>query len=184
MLETKVMDPKVTYRTERFACPYFRVEEVGLEYPDGRSHTYFLEHGIDFVSIVSQKDAKFLMVKQFRFPVSDSIIEFPAGGINTNEDKRAAAAREFIEETGYGFSEMNYLGPIHPLSARSSTVGHVFAATNIHKMTSPKLDPTEFGLEHLWLSESDFHNLCFSKNVDAVTLASWALYRQSALYMK
>jgi ADP-ribose pyrophosphatase len=184
MLETKVMDPKITYRTDKFRCSYFRVEEVGLEYADGRKHTYFLEHGIDFVSVVSQKDHKFLMVKQFRLPVGGATIEFPAGGINPNESKRDAAAREFIEETGYGFREMNYLGPIYPLPARSDTIGHVFVATDIHKVSAPNLDPTEIGLKHLWVSEDEFHRICFSDKADAVTLASWALYRQSALYMK
>lgn len=61
---------------------------------------------IDAVSIVlilktpSQVD-QLLLIKQFRPPTSQVVIELPAGLIDANETIESTAIRELIEETGY-----------------------------------------------------------------------------------
>lgn len=42
-----------------------------------------------------------VLVRQFRIPVQNYVIEFPAGLIDTGEDENSAALRELAEETGY-----------------------------------------------------------------------------------
>jgi 8-oxo-dGTP pyrophosphatase MutT (NUDIX family) len=46
-------------------------------------------------------DGTVLMERQFRYPLHQVFIEFPAGKIDQGEDPLASAKRELEEETGY-----------------------------------------------------------------------------------
>lgn len=178
------MKPIISNEEVILSCPYFKVKKTELIYPNKRKHIYFSEQGIqDFVVVIGEKDKKLLMVKQYRYPIDGFVLEFPAGGINKGEDSGLAAMREFREETGYGFDRMVFMGSVYPFPARSSTVGHVFVALNLKKTGEQNLDPTEEGLECVWVSKEEFKEMMFScDHVDAVTLAVWALYKESKFY--
>ena len=42
-----------------------------------------------------------LLVKQYRYPIGEDVIELPAGKLDNNEDPQHCAERELREETGY-----------------------------------------------------------------------------------
>ena len=46
-------------------------------------------------------DGRVVIERQFRYPLHRSLLEFPAGKIDPNEDHLACAVRELREETGY-----------------------------------------------------------------------------------
>ena len=46
-------------------------------------------------------DAEFLLIRQFRPPVNNYVIEFPAGLNDKGDTLKEAAERELLEETGY-----------------------------------------------------------------------------------
>lgn len=66
----------------------------------------------DWVSIILEKDNKFLIVRQHRYGVSKEIEEFPCGIIENNEMPIDAAIRELHEETGIHVqkNDIQYLG--------------------------------------------------------------------------
>lgn len=62
--------------------------------------------GLDAVSILGlirngNNPKKVVLVKQFRPPCSNVVIELPAGLIDPNESVESTTERELIEETGY-----------------------------------------------------------------------------------
>ena len=60
-----------------------------------------------------------ILIRQFRPPVNNHVIEFPAGLNDRGESAVDAARRELLEETGYEAKEMMFLAK-GPLSSGSS----------------------------------------------------------------
>ena len=54
----------------------------------------------------------FIIVKQFRYPLHQTILELPAGKLNKDEDPLVCAVRELEEETGYKAGSIQKLGAI------------------------------------------------------------------------
>lgn len=76
-------------------------------------------------------DGRFLIERQFRYPLQQVMIEFPAGKIDPNEDKLTCAKRELLEETGYHTTHWQYLGMMHPAIAYSNEMIHIYLARNL-----------------------------------------------------
>ena len=47
------------------------------------------------------ENSDILLVKQFRYPIEEEVIELPAGKLDAKEDPQHCAERELREETGY-----------------------------------------------------------------------------------
>src|SRR5690349_9423583 len=56
------------------------------------------------------EENKVLLVKQYRHPIAEVSLETPGGFVDEGEDFVAAMKRELLEETGYEFSGVEYLG--------------------------------------------------------------------------
>jgi len=83
-------------------------------------------------------EKKIILVKQFRIPVSNFVIELPAGLVGDDfEDESAekAAIRELEEETGWRANEMKKI-TFGPLSAGlSSEIGILMLAKDMKKVS-------------------------------------------------
>lgn len=67
----------------------------------------------DAANIVAlTKDQHLLFVNQYRFGISEAILELPGGLVDAGESHEVAAARELKEETGYTGEKWQYLGKI------------------------------------------------------------------------
>jgi 8-oxo-dGTP pyrophosphatase MutT (NUDIX family) len=64
-------------------------------------------------------DEEVLLIRQFRPPVNNYVVEFPAGLNDQGETLEEAARRELIEETGHSAKEMIFLAE-GPLSSGAS----------------------------------------------------------------
>jgi len=60
-----------------------------------------------------------VLERQYRHPVAQVMIEFPAGKLDKSEDALSCAQRELREETGYSASEWQFLCTIHNAIAYS-----------------------------------------------------------------
>jgi len=65
---------------------------------------------------------EFLLIRQFRPPVSKYIMEFPAGLIDRDETPSQAALRELKEETGYSGSITSISSPTYSSPGLSSEI--------------------------------------------------------------
>ena len=92
-----------------------REDTVAL--PSGRSaKREIVEHQGAVCVVPVLNDGRIVMVRQFRKPAEDALLEIPAGGLNPNEDPMDCARRELIEECGLHGGELtplftSYLAP-------------------------------------------------------------------------
>ena len=79
-----------------------------------RASREVVEHpgGVGIVPLTS--DNKIIMVRQYRYPMEEEVVEIPAGKLDAGEDPFECAKRELSEETGCTAGEYVNLGKIYP----------------------------------------------------------------------
>ena len=68
--------------------------------------------GVGIVAVTNEN--KVLMVRQYRYPMEEELLEIPAGKLDGGEDPLLCAKRELSEETGYTAAKYIDIGPIYP----------------------------------------------------------------------
>ena len=86
---------------------------------------------------------RLVLERQFRYPVGQVMIEFPAGKLDAGEDPWLCAQRELMEETGYRASEWARAGVLHPVIAYSTEVIEIWFAKDL-TLGERQLDSEEF----------------------------------------
>lgn len=92
-----------------------------------------VEHpnGVGVVAI--DNDNKIYLVRQYRNPFEDFILEIPAGKAEPGESAQETAKRELREETGYSAENMMYLGNILVSPGFCNEKVHIFLAQGLTK---------------------------------------------------
>ncbi|WP_342618167.1 NUDIX hydrolase [Rhodoferax sp. GW822-FHT02A01] len=157
-------------------------DEVFL--PDGAVATreYVVHPGaVMVVPLLQDADGtwKVVLERQFRYPLGQTMIEFPAGKLDPGEASAACAQRELLEETGYTATEWARAGVLHPAIAYSSEFIDVWFARGL-VAGAQHLDAGEF-LDVFTATPAELLQWCMQGQVtDAKTLAA-ALWLQNVL---
>lgn len=106
------------------------------------SHREICEHPGAVAIIPITHDSKIVLIRQYRKPADEVLIEIPAGLIYPNEDLKSAAVRELEEETGYKTEKIEFIFSIYTSPGYSTEKLHFFIAKDIIK-TQTKLDYDE-----------------------------------------
>ncbi len=115
-----------------------------VELPNGRKTSREVVEHRGAVAIVPLLDHETLvLVRQYRQPVGDALLEIPAGTLDSSEDPADCARRELVEEIGYfpgKLTEMfhSYLSPGY-----STEILHTFLAEDLRKAVENR-DSDEF----------------------------------------
>ena len=88
-------------------------------------------------------EKKLLIEKQWRYPIKQEILEFPAGKIDRGERPLIAAKRELLEETGYVARSWCKLGEMFPVPAYSDEKIFLFGAKDLIRKCDQNTDPGE-----------------------------------------
>ncbi len=109
-------------------------DEVSL--PDGTQATreYVVHPGAVMVVPLledSNGHLKVVLERQFRYPVGQVMIEFPAGKLDVGEACFHCAQRELREETGYSAGQWAHAGVLHPLIAYSTEFIDIWFARDL-----------------------------------------------------
>jgi len=113
-----------------------------------------LDHNGAAAVVAFDDEGKLLMVRQYRYPMGEYLLEIPAGKIDDGETPEQCAARELVEETGYRAGKLTELGVIYPAAAYTSESVYLFYAENLTK-AQQHLDEDEFlTVEHMDFSQA------------------------------
>lgn len=90
-----------------------------------------VEHPGGVAIVAVDEKGSVLMVRQYRYPMSEELLEIPAGKLEYGEDHRDCAIRELSEETGCAAGELVFLGPIYPSPGFSKETLYIYLATSL-----------------------------------------------------
>ncbi len=110
-----------------------------------------------------------VMERQYRYPVQQVMIEFPAGKLDPNESTLQCAQRELFEETGYRAQQWARAGVLHPVISYSTEFIEVWFAKDL-SLGERNLDEGEFLEVFLQTPESLQQDCLNGKVTDAKTL--------------
>ncbi len=112
--------------------------------PDGGSavREYIVHPGAAMV-VPCLDDGRYVMERQFRYPLGRVFLEFPAGKLDPGEDPLACARRELVEEAGYTARDWKHVALLHPVISYSTERIEIFVARGLTPV-GRKLDEGEF----------------------------------------
>lgn len=123
---------------------FIKVQRDTVSLPDGRHATReFIRHPGAVVILPVFDDGSVLLERQFRYPVNQVFIEFPAGKIDCGEDPLDCAKRELLEETGYSAESWEFVCTIHNAIGYADEHLEIYLAKGL-KEGERKLDDGEF----------------------------------------
>jgi ADP-ribose pyrophosphatase len=116
--------------------------------PDGAtaSREYIIHPGAVMIVPLLEDDSGLVQVvleRQFRYPVGQVMIEFPAGKRDPGEDLLLCAQRELREETGYVAAQWARAGVLHPVISYSTEYIDIWFARGL-TLGERQLDTGEF----------------------------------------
>ncbi len=131
-------------RAELLRGHFLHVVRDTVSLPSGREATreYVLHPGAVMV-IGLLDDGHVVLERQYRHPMGQVMLEFPAGKLDAGEGSRACAERELREETGYRAREWAFAGRLSPTVAYSDEIIDIWFARGL-TAGDRQLDEGEF----------------------------------------
>ena len=168
LIETKLKSQ------ELFSGHFLHAFRDTVALPDGSEATreYFVHPGaVMIIAMLEEPDQplRLVMERQYRYPVQQVMIEFPAGKLDPNELTLQCAQRELFEETGYRAKQWAKAGVMHPVIAYSTEFIEVWFAKDL-SLSERQLDEGEFLEVFLQTPESLQQDCLNGKVTDAKTL--------------
>lgn len=116
--------------------------------PDGRETVReYVKHpgAVMIIPLLADEQGatRLVLERQYRYPMAQVMIEFPAGKLDPGEDILACAQRELKEETGYTAQEWARAGVLHPVISYSTEFIEVWFARDL-TLGERQLDAGEF----------------------------------------
>src|SRR5699024_5963277 len=76
-------------------------------------------------------DKKIVLVEQYRKPLERTLIEIPAGKMETGEKPEITAVRELEEETGYTTHNLTYVDSFYTSPGFADECMHIYLTTDL-----------------------------------------------------
>lgn len=124
---------------------YFTARQDKCETPEGKiiDEYFVVELPTTVCAVAITEQGKVLMVKQYRHPIEETIIEIPGGFVDKGETPDEAVKRELKEETGFEFSSVTALGKIAANPGVLNNFTYFFLAQGGIKTSVQMLDANE-----------------------------------------
>ncbi len=165
----RTLGSKIIYQS-----PSLTLYEDDVIKPNGKQGKYSYTKSPPFVLVIAFDSGRFVLVKQFRYPLRKMITEFPGGSIDEGESPLEAAMRELEEETGFKAKKWTKLGSI--LNPNEATV---FIAEELEKGKNKMRDDGIEGFMQFTRAELD-DMIAHGELTDSKTLACLLLFDRYA----
>lgn len=155
------------------------VDELQVALPDGRLTTReVIRHRGAAVVLARREDGLFVLERQYRVAVGETLLEAIAGGIEVAEQPDVAAKRELLEESGYEAKSLTYLGSFVMCPGTSEERHHIYFAEVSNTSQKQHFDHDE-NLEICLLSDQEiWEKISNGELHDGKTLLAWFLYQR------
>ncbi|WP_235938251.1 NUDIX hydrolase [Chitinophaga solisilvae] len=105
---------------------------------------YVLEYNTWVNAVALTEDGQVVMIRQYRQGIGKTLLEIPGGTMDPEDvSPEVAMRRELLEETGYDFPELIYLGEVAANTASSNNYTKMFLAVGGRKVQEQQLDHNE-----------------------------------------
>ncbi len=155
------------------------IDVLDIEMPDGRTSTReVLRHRGAVCILCELPDGGFVLVRQYRKAVEQTLLECVAGCIDLGETPEEAALRETREESGYEVETLTALGQSLPAPGYCDEVHYHFHARLKPYSGALQLD-TDENLQPFCISAQALDAAIDDGAItDGKTLILWDLYRR------
>ncbi|MDZ4188008.1 MAG: NUDIX hydrolase [Hydrogenophaga sp.] len=131
-------------RTELLQGHFLHVVRDTVSLPSGQEATReFVLHPGAVMVVALLDDGRVVLERQFRHPMQQVMIEFPAGKLDVGERSLVCAQRELLEETGYSAREWAFAGRLAPTIGYSNEIIDIWFARGL-SLGERHLDDGEF----------------------------------------
>lgn len=120
-----------SYEKIHFTGRILKLVTKQFEVKNQRIDAEIIRHPGAVVIAATHDNINFFLVEQFRFAPELTLLEFPAGKLEYNEDPFEAAKRELVEEIGYEATTWHPLGSILSAPAFLDERLYLYYATNL-----------------------------------------------------
>lgn len=135
---------KTVASEEIFEGQIIKVRRDTVKLPNGGLSTReIVEHPGGVAVVALDQDNCVYMVRQYRHPFEQVILEIPAGKLDQNEDPFDCCVRELQEETGLTAGQFDYLGAFMLSPGFCREWIHIYLARDL-SAGQAHLDPDEF----------------------------------------
>jgi len=163
----------------------FTFEINRIKLPNGHEGEYgSIKHPGAALAVPITKDNKVIILRQYRFAVSQYLLEFPAGTLEIGETPINSIKREIQEETGYKAEQWDELGTLVPAPGYADEAIYLFLARNLSKLKSDVEGDLDEDIEVLIMDPDKLDNLISSGHeiLDAKTVTAWFRAKQFLEY--
>ena len=124
---------------------YFTARKDKCETPEGKiiDEYFVVELPTTVCAVAITEEGEVLMVRQYRHPIEETILETPGGFVDEDETPEEAMLRELKEETGYEFSSIKNVGKIAANPGVLNNFTYLFLARGGKKTALQQLDKNE-----------------------------------------
>lgn len=145
---------------------YFTARKDRCETPDGKiiDEYFVVELPTTACAVAMTEAGEILMVKQYRHPIKETILEIPGGFVDKGETPEEAMLRELKEETGYEFTAIKNVGKIAANPGVLDNFTYLFLAKGGKKTSVQKLDKNE-ELEVVTISLQELKSLFLENKI-------------------
>ena len=124
---------------------YFTAREDRCEMPNGQIvDPYFVvELPTSVCALAITANNEVILLQQYRHPLGETLLEIPGGFVDSGESSEKAIARELLEETGYEFSAVHFVGRVAANPGVLDNYTDLSLATGGRKVSAQQLDANE-----------------------------------------